>query len=80
METMTLTLNLPEDVTVALKDKAKTSGKDVGEYVEMMIATQVRRPTLRQYFGDVRETIAVSDEQLEKGIDAAIAESREARR
>lgn len=79
MDTMTLTINLPEDVGTALKNKAKTSGKNVAEYVETMIAAQVKRPTLREYFADVRESIAVSDVELEKVIDAAIAESRGAR-
>ena len=80
METMTLTINLPKDVGAALENKAKTSGKDVAEYVEIMIATQIKRPTFRELFADVRENIAVSDEDLEKEIDAAIAQSREARR
>ena len=80
METMTLTINLPEDVGTALKDKAKMSGKNVAEFVESMITAQVKRPTLREFFTDVRESITVSDEELEKVIDTAIAESRKARR
>ena len=80
METVTLTINLPEDVGTALKRKAKTSGKGVTEYVETMIATQLKRPTFRELFADVRESITVSDEELEKRIDAAIADSRKARR
>ena len=80
METMTLTINLPKDVGMALENKAKTSGTGVAEYVETMIAAQIKRPTFRELFADVRENISVSDEDLEKQIDAAIAESREARR
>ena len=80
MDTMTLTINLPEEVGVAPRNKAKVSGKGVAEYVESMIATQVRRPGFRELFADVRESITFSDEELEKNIDAAIAESREARR
>ena len=80
METMTLTINLPEDVGSALKRKAKTSGKGVTEYVETMITAQLKRPTFRELFADVRESITVSDEELEKRIDAAIADSRKARR
>ena len=77
METMTLTINLPKDVGAALESKAKTSGKDLAEYVETMIAKQVKRPTFRELFADVRENISLNDEELEKEIDAAIAESRE---
>ena len=80
MDTMTLILNLPEDIGTALRNKAKKSGKEVGEYVETIIVTQVMRPTLREFFADVRESISVSDEELEKNIDAAIGESRQARR
>ena len=80
MDTMTLTLNLPEDIGTALRKRAKKSGKEVGEYVETLITTQVKRPTYRDLFADVRKSISVSDDELEKNIDAAIAESREARR
>lgn len=80
MDTMTLTLNLPEDIGTALRSKAKKSGKDVAEYVETIIVAQVMRPTLREFFADVREGISVSDDELEENIDAAIAESRQARR
>lgn len=79
METMTLTINLPKEIGTALENKAKTTGKGVAEYVETMIAAQVKRPTFRELFGDVRENITISDEDLEKEIDAAIAESREAK-
>lgn len=80
MDTMTLTINLPEDIGTALRNRAKNSGKDLGEYVETMITSQVKRPTYRNLFADVRKSISVSDDELQKGIDAAIAESRKARR
>jgi len=80
METTTLTINLPRDVSVALENKAKVSGKGVAEYVEDLVVRQVKRPTLRELFSDIRENINVSDEDLEEEIDAAIRESREARR
>lgn len=79
METMTLTIKLPKEIGAALENKAKTSGTGLAEYVEIMIAKQIKRPTFRELFADVRENITVSDEELEKQIDAAIAESREAR-
>lgn len=80
METTTLTINLPKDVGLALENKARISGKDVVEYVEELVSKQVKLPTFRELFSDVRENINVSDEDLAKDIDAAIKESREARR
>lgn len=77
---MTLTINLPKEVGAALENKAKTSGRGLAEYVETMLAAQIKRPTFRELFADVRENITVSDEEMENRIDAAIAESREARR
>ncbi|MBX3290194.1 MAG: hypothetical protein KF855_12705 [Acidobacteria bacterium] len=80
METMTLTIHLPKDIGSALERKARTDGKALTEYVETLITTQVKRPTFRELFADVRESITVSDDDLTKEIDAAIAESREARK
>lgn len=77
---MTLTINLPKDVGAALENKAKTSGTGLAEYVETMIAAQIKRPTFRELFADVRENITISDEDLEKEITAAIAESRATKR
>ncbi len=65
---------------MALENKAKVSGKGVAEYVEDLVVRQVKRPTLRELFSDIRENINISDEDLEEEIDAAIRESREARR
>ena len=80
METTTLTINLPKDISLALENKARISGKDVAEYVEDLVAKQIKLPTFRELFSDVRENINISDEDLAKKIDAAINESREARR
>jgi hypothetical protein len=80
METMTLTINLPKEIGTALEYRAKTNKKSLAEYVETMIAAQIKRPTFRELFVDVRENITISDEDLEKEIDAAIADSREAKR
>ena len=77
---MTLTISLPKDVGAALENKAKISGQSTDKYVESMITNQVKRPTFRELFADVRENINISDSDLEKEIDAAIKESRQARR
>ena len=50
METTTLTINLPRDISVALENEAKVSGKGVAEYVEDLVVRQVKRPTLRELF------------------------------
>ncbi|MGI8670914.1 MAG: hypothetical protein ACR2J3_13870 [Aridibacter sp.] len=80
METTTLTINLPKNISLALEDEARISGKNVAEYVEELVAKQVKRPTFRELFADVRENIKISDEDLAKEIDEAIGESRKARR
>ena len=67
------------EVGAALENRAKTSGTGLTEYVETMITAQIKRSTFRELFADVRENITVRDEELEKQIDAAIAESRGAR-
>lgn len=79
METITLTISLPKEVGAVLENKAKTSGTNLAEYVETIIAAQVNRPTFRELFADVRENIVVSDQELEQQIEAAIAESRAAK-
>lgn len=80
METMTLTIHLPKDIGSVLERKAKTDGKGLSEYVETLITTQVKRPTFRELFADIRESISISDADLTQEIDAAIAESRETRK
>jgi hypothetical protein len=80
METTTLTINLPKDIGAVLENKAKVSGKDVAEYVEDLVVKQIKRPTFRELFADVRENITINDKDLANEIDTAIAESREARR
>ncbi len=79
METTTLTITLPNDVRVSLENKAKVSGKGVAEFVEDLVIKQIKRPTFRELFSDVRENITFSDEDLAKEIDVAIRESREMR-
>lgn len=79
METMTLTIHVPKNVGMVLEEKAKNDGKELIEYVEEIITKQAGKPTFRDLFADVRQNISLSDEDLEKEIDAAIKESREAK-
>lgn len=80
METMTLTIHVPKNVGIILEEKAKTDGKELVEYVEEIVVKQADKPTFRELFADVRRNIDLSDEDLENEIDAAIAESREAKK
>ena len=80
METTTLTINLSKDISAVLENKARISGKEVTEYVEDLVTEQIKRPTFRELFADVRKNIEISDEDLANEINAAISESRQARR
>lgn len=80
METMTLTIHVPKNVGIILEEKAKVDGKELVEYVEEIITKQADKPTFRELFADVRRRNALSDEDLENEIDAAITESRQAKR
>jgi len=77
METITLTINVPKNVGAILKEKARTDGKELVEYVEDLVAKQASHPTFRELFADVRRNNILSNEDLEKEIDAAIEESRQ---
>lgn len=80
METMTLTIHVPKNVGVILEEKAKTDGKELVEYVEDLVTKQASRPTFRELFADVRRNNSLSDEDLEKEIDASISETRRTKR
>ncbi len=80
METMTLTIHVPKNVGMVLEEQAKNDGKELIEYVEEIVTKQAGKPTFRDLFPDVRRNISISDEDLEKEIDAAIKESREAKK
>jgi hypothetical protein len=80
METMPLTINPPQDAVATLEAKARMNGKGMAEYAEELLARQLKRPTLRELFADVRQNITVGDEELAAEIDAAISESRQARK
>lgn len=74
METMTLTIQVPKNVGMALEEKAKNDGKELAEYVKEIITKQAGKPTFRELFADVRRNISMSDEDL----DALIESEREA--
>lgn len=83
MDTMTLTINLPKDVGTALKNKAKTSGKGVAEYVETMITAQVKRPSFDEILAPIREGFeksGMTELELEAFFDSEIKAMRAEKR
>ncbi len=83
METTTLTIHLPKDVSLALEDKAKINGKGVAEYVEDLLERQARRQTLDEILAPIRngfEESGMSESDLEKLIDEEIRAVRAERR
>lgn len=55
MDTMTLTINLPKDVSVAVENKAKLSGRDSVTYIEDLVTKEVTRPSLDAILAPIRE-------------------------
>jgi len=83
METTTLTIHLPKDVSLALEDKAKINGKGVAEYVEDLLERQARRQTLDEILAPIRngfEESGMSESDLEKLIDEEVRAVRAERR
>lgn len=72
-----LTINVRPQTRIILEEKARADGKELVEFVEDLIEKQASRPNFRDLFADVRRNISMSDDDLEKEIDAAIKESRE---
>ncbi len=76
METTALTINLPKDISLELAKKASSSGKNIAEYVEELVSKQLKRPTFRELFADVRKAITINDDELEIAIRSAVDKSR----
>ena len=77
METMTLTINLPKDVGVALENKAKLSRRDAAEFVEDLVTKEVNRPSLDEILAPIRKNFADSG-MSEDDLDALIESERQA--
>jgi hypothetical protein len=60
METTTLTINISPEVQARLAERAKNSGQDIVEYVEVLVAEQISRPTLDEILAPVRREFAES--------------------
>ncbi|MFN0278529.1 MAG: hypothetical protein ACKVRN_08000 [Pyrinomonadaceae bacterium] len=77
METMTLTINLPKDVGVALENKAKLSKRKATEFVEDLVTKEVNRPSFDEILAPIREGFKKSG-MTEDELDALIESERQA--
>ena len=78
METVTLTIHVPKNIGAMLEEKAKSSGKDVAEYVESLIEKDIDRPkTLDEILAPIRKNFAESG-MTEEDLDELIETERQA--
>jgi len=76
MEAETLTISLPPNVSSALAERARRSGRDATEYVEDLVERDVCRPSLDELLAPVREDFARSG-MTEDELDELVDEIRE---
>jgi hypothetical protein len=60
METMTLTINLPKEVGVALENKAQKSGRNAVEFVEDLVIKEIEAPSLDEILAPFRREVEAS--------------------
>ena len=77
MEMLTLTINVSPAIGARLAEKAKSKGQDVVEFVEVLVAEQVSRPTLDEILAPLRADFAASG-MTEDELDALIESERQA--
>ena len=78
METLTLTIQVPQNIGAILEQKAKNQGKDVAEYVEDLIEKDIdQKKTLDEIFAPIRKNFADSG-MTEEDLDALIESERQA--
>ncbi|HYE75250.1 MAG TPA: hypothetical protein VEF04_18045 [Blastocatellia bacterium] len=80
---MSKTITLPDDLEQVLVGKAEEEGISLEQYVIEALWRVVKMPTLDELFADIREDIearGITDEEIERDIDEAVAEVRVRRR
>jgi hypothetical protein len=78
METMTLTIQVPQNIGAILEQKAKNQGKDVVQYVETLIEKDIdERKTLDEILAPIRKNFADSG-MSEDDLDELIESERQA--
>ena len=83
MDTITLTISLPEKIGTALEQKAKKRGQNSTEFVEHLVKKEVDRPSLREILAPIRKSFrdsGMSDSELEVLIDDEIKAMRAEKR
>ena len=78
-----ITIKLPTELEQIISTKAAAEGKGLEEYALSVLQRDAELPGLRDLFADVRAEIkasGVTDEELERKIDAVVAEVRARRR
>jgi len=73
MEAETLTISLPANVSSALAERARRTGRDAAEYVEDLVERDVCRPSLDEILAPVRAEFAASgmtEDELDELIEA----------
>ncbi len=60
MDALTLTIRVSPDTGARLREKARSQGQDVVEYVEVMVAEQARQPTLDELLAPMRKQVEES--------------------
>lgn len=79
----TITITLPPDLEKLVEKRAAADGQGVEEYTLSVLRKVTELPTLRELFADVHADIkarGITDEEVERDIDAAVAEVRARRR
>ena len=77
MDALTLTIRVSPDTGARLREKARSKGQDVVEYVEVMVTEQARQPTLDELLAPVRADFAASG-MTEDELDALLNSERQA--
>ncbi len=54
MDTTTLTINLPKDVSLAVENKATLSRRDSAEFIEDLVVKEVNSPSLDEILAPIR--------------------------
>ncbi|MDQ3322336.1 MAG: hypothetical protein M3525_07890 [Acidobacteriota bacterium] len=74
METMTLTIQVPENIGAILEERAKGNGKDIAEYIESLIEQDIdKRKTLDEILAPVRRNFAesgITEDELDELIES----------
>ena len=77
METMTLTIQVPQNIGAILEEKAKNHGKDVVRYLETLIEKDIdQKKTLDEILAPIRKNFADSG-MSEESLDALIESERQ---